>query len=84
MGRGNILPPNPKSFNVKMRMRKLAWQGGDYTEDGTYWGRSASDHIYWAIFRDAANFVEVFVRAFSRNEAKNEVLKILPQVTFFA
>lgn len=68
---------------IKMYLRKLEWVDGDYTSDGTYWGRSRGEHIYRACGCGFNGLNEMFVRTYSRERAKEKVLEVFPQAKFF-
>lgn len=75
---------------VKVYLRRLKWVDGDYDEQGAYWGGGLGDHVYWANFDldDPASPLsgtneDIFVRAFSREEAKALVREQLPNARFF-
>ncbi len=87
LGRQNLIP-NPNA-TVKLHMVKLRWVDGDYSEDGTYWGQTKGEHIYWArgeyYEEGLSQNVDycVFVRAKSRVEAKELVRESVPNARFF-
>ena len=79
MGRRDIVPSDTPD-NVKLRMERLQWVGGDYDQWGAYWGRTDGTSIYCAWSEDApAECVQVFVRAVSRQQAKEKVTQLLHQ-----
>ena len=92
MGRPNHLPKDV-NLPIKMRLQKLDWVDGDYDEGGAYFGGGSGDNVYWAksdnvtaidYFGKVTDWpVEVFVRAFSRDEAKQAVKELLPNATFY-
>lgn len=76
LGRRNVLPEDHER-PVKLRMRKLRLMDyGAYDEMGAYWG--LGNPIYFAASEDT----EIFVRASSRDSAKQAVRAILPAATF--
>ena len=77
MGRSNTIPTNIKS--AKLYLEKLKWVDGDYDSGGCYWGGGMGDNIYRAYGDD----IEIFVRAKSRKEAKEEVREDFEGVTFY-
>lgn len=78
MGRPNTLPEIPTQYPVKLHMYALRWVDGDYDEGGAYWGHVHGDHIYRA-YGETSHLenVEVFVRAKSRDEAKEQIARLL-------
>ena len=79
MGRANELPTDTNSPS-KLQMEKLKWVDGDYTKDGTYWGHG-DNNIYCAFGGEES--VKIFVRAMNRQDAKDKVRGILPNVKFY-
>jgi len=77
MGRSNRLTKLP----VKLYLERLVFQDCCYDKGGAYWG--GPDTLYRACGEDDNEQVECFVRALSRKEAKVEVLRFMPQATFF-
>lgn len=82
MGRANTLPEIPTQYPVKLHLHALRWADGDYDEGGAYWGYTQGTRIYRA-YGETPHLenIEVFVRAKSRDEAKQmagEVLKPIP------
>lgn len=67
---------------VKCYMRRLKWVDGDYDEQGAYWGGGQGDFIYWANFYIGDTNEDIFVRAFTRDEAKAKVRESLPKARF--
>ena len=78
MGRANVLP-HDCAGPIKLQMQKLKWVNGDYDEKGCYWGGGSGDNIYCAWNDDA----RVFVRAFTRQQAKCEVWCFFPHARFY-
>lgn len=68
---------------VKVSMRKLRWVDGDYDEQGAYWGYAAGTNIYWANFDLGDSNEDIFVRATSRQDAKEQVRKQLSSAKFY-
>lgn len=87
MGRMNRIPTERIKgvlhYNVgpecKLYLRRLDFVDGCYDTGGAYWGAPAN--LWHAVNADRT--VEVFVRADSREEAKDAVREILPTVEFF-
>ena len=87
MGRSNILPTD-ENVAVKLQMEKLKWVDGDYDQFGAYWGGGTGDNVYcafgeWSRYGYSFQEVKVFVRAKSRNEAKELVREYLPNCLFY-
>lgn len=68
---------------VKCYLRKLKWVDGDYDGNGAYWGHVAGTNIYWANYDTEETNEDIFVRATSRQDAKDQVLAKLPHAKFF-
>jgi hypothetical protein len=85
MGRRNSIPDDV-FIDEALSLRKLKWQDGDYTEDGTYWGGGMGDNVYWANgSTSTSQEINIFVRAKNRQEAKEKVreeMKNAVKVTF--
>lgn len=82
MGRRNILPEN-RSEPCKLRLERLRFVDGDYDQWGAYWGNNGCNSV-WCAWGDCEEIQAfVFVRAISRNEAKELVREKLPQVKFY-
>lgn len=83
LGRPNIIPADIKTVG-KLSIRKLRWVDGDYDEKCAYWGNTGKDNIYRAIGETATADVEIFVRATSREEAKEKIQDMIdnPDVLF--
>ena len=87
MGQSNQLP-NDCNAPIKLQMEKLKWIDGDYICDGTYFGGGNEDNIYCAFGEESKsgyhfNQVKIFVRAFTRNEAKEEIRNLVPNARFY-
>jgi hypothetical protein len=80
MGRQSM--PGRVGEPVKVYLRKLKWVDGDYDEQGAYWGFVSGTNIYWANFDTAETNEDIFVRAGSRQDAKEQVLAQLPNARF--
>jgi hypothetical protein len=78
MGRRNELPDDCEA-PVKLNMVRLRWYDGDYDQGGAYWGNSGGTSIYWA----TSGTIKIFVRAASRDVAKNKVRHTLPNARFY-
>lgn len=80
MGRCNVLPENTRG-PVKLQMQKLRLDSGGYDQWGAYWGRGPFSNIYCAW--NGEEGCRVFVRAFTRQEAKTNVCISLPNARFY-
>lgn len=78
MGRCDIRPENVTA-PIKLQMERLKWVDYDYDSAGCYWGRSNGDFIFCA-WKDNT---KVFVRAKSRNQAKQLVREQFPKAKFY-
>ncbi len=77
MGRSNTLPDDSLA-PIKLQMVRLRMvDDGAYDEKGCYWG--AGQPLYHAAGDDA----EIFVRAYNRAAAKEEVRELLPNARFY-
>jgi hypothetical protein len=74
MGREDSLPDDPEDLCILV-LTPLQWVDGDYTEDGTYWGAVPGETIYCAHNEEG---VEIFVRASSLEDAKEQILEEVP------
>jgi hypothetical protein len=82
MGRGNTLPADPKA-PIKLNLEQLRWVDGDYDPGGAYWGYTDGTNIYRATGESGGVMVELFARAASRGEAKQNIRSTLPNATFY-
>ena len=74
MGRSTVLPDDPNA-EITLRLMQLIWEDGDYDEGGAYWGHVPGEHIFWATGPCGEEDVEVFVKAKSRVDACNKILR---------
>jgi len=81
MGRKSM--PGQCAKPVKCYLRKLKWVDGDYDSQGAYWGYVAGTNIYWANFDTEETNEDIFVRATSRDDAREQVRTKLPNAKFF-
>ena len=93
MGRSFILPV-PGTI-VKFRLYRLRFVDGDYDQGGAYWGSPAN--VWRAVSIEQGSWIsnwdgslqkdfkhyEVFVRANSREEAKQKVCSLSPRAKFY-
>lgn len=81
MGRSsNITEPDAK---MRMNLVRLKWVDGDYDQGGAYWGNVRGTAIYWASGIGEDEVQETFVRATSREDAKNQVRDLFHNATFY-
>lgn len=70
-------------FPVKFHLVKLRWVSGDYDQGGAYWGNSGGTSIFHA-WGDAEEFEqEMFVRASTREMAKEMIRQKFPRAKFY-
>ena len=82
LGRSNVIPADIETAG-KLYLEKLEWVDSAYTYDGTYWGGGLGDNIYCASGETATGRIDIFVRAKSRDEAKELVSNLVPTVKFY-
>lgn len=70
----------PPDFAGKLVLRKMRLNG-DYDVNGTYWGYTRGEDIYW--YADADGQIDACVRATSREDAKKQVREHYPNAKFF-
>ena len=70
-------------------LQRVRFIDGDYAPDGTYWGASRTAGPIWCAFNGhdypdyaAAKGTRIYVRAHTRKEAVEKVLKDYPDMTF--
>ena len=76
------MPPS-KGATPKVSLRRLRWVDHDYDQWGAYWGGGMGDFIWWGQYEDADECKDIFVRAFSRDEAKDKVREEIPLAKFY-
>jgi len=81
MGRRSSRLSGPEP--IRCYLRRLRWVDGDYDEQGAYWGYVPGTHIYWANFDIGDTNEDIFVRACSRDDAKQQVREQFPNARFF-
>ena len=84
MGRPDTLPDNPAA-PVRLSLVRLRWVDGDYDSGGAYWGRVRGTWIFRALgdADDGETVAEVYVRADSRDAAKEKIRRRVPGATFY-
>jgi hypothetical protein len=79
MGRRNQREGLPE----RLHLQRMRFVDGDYDTGGAYWGGGSKAGVMYCAFSpaDTANDcpIEVFVRATTREEAKEKVLALLPE-----
>ena len=87
MGRpDSITEPIRSLASVKLHMVRLKWVDGDYDQGGAYWGcpgRGMYVYCAWGKWTDNFVFMQVFVRAIGRKDAKIAVWEKIPLAKFF-
>jgi hypothetical protein len=86
MGRPNNITALARAMKkIKLQMVRLKWVDGDYDQGGAYWGRSIGDtDIYCAWGKDTQdNLIQIFIRAFNQELAKEDIREVLPNAAFF-
>lgn len=97
MGRKEDLP-NDRNVFIKLALKNIMVEGG-YDEGGAYWGTSEKEGpVWWAygeLFEEEertsssgygswkSDQVNLFIRAWDRDEAKKKILERLPNARFF-
>jgi hypothetical protein len=67
--------------HIVLRLQRVRFVDGGYAPDGTYWGGGTSTPYLWCAFNPdtatapAAMGTRLYVRAWSRDEAKQIILK---------
>ena len=64
----------------RLHLQKMRLVDGDYDTGGAYWGNTSGTSMYCAFSSDLV--IKIFVRAKSREEAKESVLKALPDTDY--
>lgn len=86
MGRASRIP-SKLDGPLKFHLQRLEFVDGDYDKGGAYWGSPANVYIARSNdetdFGDSLQTVETFVRANSREEAKQKVLAQIPSAKFY-
>lgn len=86
-GRPDIIPASVRQnlgYVLRLHLNRLQWVDGCYDQGGAYWGNNGSDvYCAWGKFGPNDLFVQVFVRAKSRQEARHNVKEKLSNAIFF-
>ena len=79
---GRIDNITEKNHPVKFKLYRVSIDCGGYDNGGAYWGNGGG-RLYRA-YGDGEEFIqEMFFRAFNREDAKQQVLYIYPQASFY-
>jgi hypothetical protein len=84
MGRCNNITESDK--DLRFHLVALRFQDGDYDEGGAYWGYVSGTQVYWAYsgVTDGTEEEQVmFIRAKSREAAKDSVRESFPKAKFY-
>lgn len=83
MGRINEIPYENEV--IKLNLVRLPWVDGDYDPKGAYWGCGGrGQNIYWANGISAClKPINIFVRAVTRKDAKEQVREEMPRASFY-
>lgn len=77
----NLVADEDNLLPYKFGVQKLRFVDGDYTLDGTYWGKSPNSSLYLAMTDDCATWM--YVRAVDREAAKKAVKSCYPNAKFY-
>lgn len=87
MGRRDHIPED-RNVSCKLHLRNiLTGSDGAYDEEEAYWG--TGDPVYWAcddvtdLEPEHVGWVEIFIRAKNREEAKAKIKELLPNARFY-
>lgn len=81
LGRATIADA-PTNQPIKLYLRRVRLDSGGYDRNGTYFG--VGTPLYWVSGEDAeGNEVDYMVRAYDRDDAKDEVRKRYPLARFY-
>jgi len=82
MGRNESLPLNPQAKG-KLQLAYVRFVYGCYDYGGAYWGMPANLYHSAGYLEGESEITELFVRAYSRNGAKELIKARFPNVSFF-
>ncbi len=80
MGMCDIVPDNC-NLPIKLYLRRMSWVDGDYLQNGAYYGGGNGDSIYWSYSADGTS--DIFIRAKSRKDAREQVIAKFPNAKFY-
>lgn len=85
MGRRETHALGDNDLPFKFRVQYLPFVDGCYDQGGAYWGSPANLYIARCDTDPTGGdlFIEFFIRASSREQAKKEVLDLYPNARFF-
>lgn len=69
----------PPDFSGRITLRKIRLDSGGYDVNGTYWGGSATESVYWYASDDSA--IDGTLWASDRAEAREKVLEWYPKAS---
>lgn len=75
--------------DAKLYLQRVRFVDGDYAPDGTYWGGGYGTAPLWCAFNAAnadhapAQGTRIYVRAWSRAGARNQIHAQYPNVRFY-
>lgn len=81
MGRSNIILSEDINTTTKAHLQLVRFDSGAYDKGGAYWG--FGQPLYVCFFDGINEGNEMFVRAWSREDAKKEIRKIYPSLNFY-
>jgi len=80
MGRSNIILSEDIESTVKAYLQPVYLDSGAYDKGGAYWG--FGQPLYVCFFDGINEGNEMFVRAWSREDAKKEIREFYPNLNF--
>jgi len=79
LGRATIQDADPEEVTGKLYLRRVRLDSGGYDPNGTYFG--IGNPLYWCA--DADGEIDFMLRAFDREDAKEEVREVYPHAKFW-
>lgn len=70
-----------KSASVKLTLRQVRLDNGGYDVNGTYFGWSRGETLYW--YADEEGTIDAMLRATSRKLAKADIRETYPNARFY-
>ena len=80
LGRPTILPDDRDGFTEKLYLRHIPLDSGGYDPNGTYFGHSPRQKLYWCASADLS--VDFMVWGRNRDHAKTAIGHLLPGARF--
>ncbi len=70
---------------IKFHLVRIRLNSGGYDSDGGYWGVGDGGNKLYRAYGDDAEYIEqgLYLRAFSRDDAKKKVILKFPSAKFF-